>query len=236
MRYEHVPRRRGNIHMLHGAAERVGIALDDCVRIKAADVRGLDEREQIKPHLAIGVRDRHRLHAPIIDRREMHAARRHKPRAERDALRRIVVAGDGEHRNVPPGQLGKKRIEKLDRLGARHGAVVNIARDHDRVGALLVRPAEDLFENVFLVIDQGKLIDTSPEMEIGQMKEFQAIPPTFQPFSRFSARMRKRTKRLRLIFSRSLLLYRMNQISCHVASMICWCPEERNTLEMQTIA
>ena len=177
MRYEHVPRRRVDIHMLRGAAERVGIALDDCVRIKAADVRGLDERKQIKPHLAIGVRECHRLHAPIIDRREMHAARRHEPRAERYALRRIVVAGDGEHRNVPPGQLGKERIEKLDRLGARHGAVVNIARDHDRVGVLVVRPAEDLFENIFLIIDQGKLIDTSPEMEIGQMKEFQFRPP-----------------------------------------------------------
>lgn len=56
---------------------------------------------------------------------------------------------------------------------------------------------------------------------------------TFFPF--FGANAEK-DKRLRLIFSRSLLLYRMNQISCHVASMICWCPEERNTLEMQTMA
>ena len=45
------------------------------------------------------------------------------------------------------------------------------------VGMLLRRQAEELFKYEFLVIDQGKLIDTSPEMEIGQMKEFQFRPP-----------------------------------------------------------
>ena len=177
MRYEHVPRRRGNIHMLHGAAERVGIALDDCVRIKAADVRGLDEREQIKPHLAIGVRECHRLHAPIIDRREMHAARRHEIRAERDTLGRIMVAGDGKHRDAPLCQCAEKAVEKLDCLGARHSAVVYITCDHNGVGMLLCRQAEELFKYEFLVIDQGKLIHAPSKMQIGQMKEFQAIPP-----------------------------------------------------------
>ena len=177
MRYKHIARRRINVHMLHGAAERVGIALDDCVRIKAADVRGLDEREQIKPHLAIGVRECHRLHAPIIDRREMHAARRHESRAERYALRRIVVAGYGKHRNVPPGQLGKERIEKLDCLSARHGAVVYIACDHNGAGTLLFRQRQYLFKNESLIVDQGKLIHAPSKMQIGQMKEFQAIPP-----------------------------------------------------------
>ena len=97
----------------------------------------------------------------------MHAARRHEPRAERDALRRIVVAGDGEHRNVPPGQLGKERIEKLDRLGARHGAVVNIARKQHRIRRFFVRQAENFIENVCLIFHQGKLVHTSSEMEIG---------------------------------------------------------------------
>ena len=107
----------------------------------------------------------------------MHAARRHEPRAERYALRRIMVAGDGEHRNAPPGQLGKERIEKLDRLGARHSAVVYITCDHNGVGMLLRRQAEELFKYEFLVIDQGKLIHAPSKMQIGQMKEFQAIPP-----------------------------------------------------------
>ena len=88
-----------------------------------------------------------------------------------------MVAGDGEHRNAPPGQLGKERIEKLDRLGARHSAVVYITCDHNGVGMLLRRQAEELFKYEFLVIDQGKLIHAPSKMQIGQMKEFQAIPP-----------------------------------------------------------
>ena len=56
---------------------------------------------------------------------------------------------------------------------------------------------------------------------------------TFFPFFGANAEKDKKTP---VGFSRSLLLYRMNQISCHVASMICWCPEERNTLEMQMMA
>ena len=114
----------------------------------------------------------------MIDRRKINPARRHKIRAKRDTLGGIVVAGDGKHRDVPLRECAEKTVEKLDRLGARHGAVVYIARDHNGVGMLLLRQAEDFLENEFLVVDQGKLIYTSSEMQVGQMKEFQVLPPT----------------------------------------------------------
>ena len=163
--------------MLHGAAERVSIALDRFLRVETADVRRFDKRKKIKVYSAERVGKRYRLHIAIIDRREENGARRHEIRAERDTLGRIMVAGDGKHRDAPLCQCAEKAVEKLDCLGARHSAVVYITCDHNGVGMLLRRQAEELFKYEFLVIDQGKLIHAPSKMQIGQMKEFQAIPP-----------------------------------------------------------
>ena len=177
MRYEHVPRRRVDIHMLHGASQRVGIAFHRCIRIKAANAHRLDERKKEKVYLAESIRERHRFDMSVINRREKYAARRHKIRAERNAFGRIVVAGYGKHRDVTLRERTEKSVEKLDCLSARHGAVVYIACDHNGVGTLFFRQRHYLFKNESLIVDQGKLIHAPSKMQIGQMKEFQAIPP-----------------------------------------------------------
>ena len=177
MRHEHIACRRINVHMLHGAAERVSIALDRFLRVETADVHRLDERKKEKVYLAESIRERHRFDMSVINRREKYAARRHKIRAERNAFGRIVVAGYGKHRDVTLRERTEKSVEKLDCLSARHGAVVYIACDHNGVGTLFFRQRHYLFKNESLIVDQGKLIHAPSKMQIGQMKEFQAIPP-----------------------------------------------------------
>ena len=177
MRYKYIAHRRHHAHMLHGASQRVGIAFHRCIRIKAANVHRLDERKKEKVYLAESIRERHRFDMSVINRREKYAARRHKIRAERNAFGRIVVAGYGKHRDVTLRERTEKSVEKLDCLSARHGAVVYIACDHNGVGTLLFRQRQYLFKNESLIVDQGKLIHAPSKMQIGQMKEFQAIPP-----------------------------------------------------------
>ena len=148
-----------------GALHRVRIGRDLFVE-EAADRRRLDEGKHVNGHFPVFVFQEERPDLPVIDRRQMDAARVHQPRSEGDPLRRIVVAADDEHFQLSLRELHEKLVEQLHRLGGGDGFVVDIPREDDRVRRLAVDDIDNLLEDVLLIFDHGKLVDPFPQMKI----------------------------------------------------------------------
>ena len=59
-------------------------------------------------------------------RRDVDPAFGQQGRAKGHPVGGIVVARDGEHRQLPAGKLGEEPVQQADCLGRRHGFVVQV--------------------------------------------------------------------------------------------------------------
>ena len=177
MRHEYVARGGVDVHVRDGLGHGIGVALNVRVRKPAAHVRGLHKRKQPDVHRPERILQRDRRERTVIHGRDVDAAAIHDAPAEGEPLRRVVVAADEQHGHAACAQLGEKAVEQLDRLDRRHGLVVHVARYEHAVRLLVVQNGEDLPQDVRLILEHGKSVDTLAEMQVGEVEKFHRIVP-----------------------------------------------------------
>ena len=112
--------------------------------------------------------------------RDVHAALFHEAAAERDALRRIVVAAEQEHLREG-GEAHEKIVEERDGLRGRGGLVVEIAAQQRGVRRFLARDPQDFAQNIGLILEQRTLVEPLAEVQVREMQQLHS------PFSSFFA-------------------------------------------------
>ena len=109
--------------------------------------------------------------------RDKNAAPCKEAAAKAETRSAVVVARDVEHLDLFVEQKARERIvEELDRLDGRHGAIVDVARDDDGLGACVSREMHKLVEEVRLIVRQMAAEEEPPEVPIGGMDEAHGKP------------------------------------------------------------
>ena len=90
---------------------------------------------------------------------------------ERDPLGGVVVAADGEDRQLPVGQLGEEPVQQTNGFGGGHGFVVEVARQQNSIHGAGVEERQDLLQNIPLVVQHGELADPLAEVQVGEVKK-----------------------------------------------------------------
>ena len=85
-----------NVHRVDSNTERVVVSIDFLTLEVRADMRGLDERQQINMHALDGML----CNLAAVHGRNMYTALIDQPRAERQTFGGIVIAADDEHVGV----------------------------------------------------------------------------------------------------------------------------------------
>ena len=84
--------------------------------------------------------------------------------AERDPLGGVVVAADGEDRQLPVGQFGEEPVQQTDGFGGGHRLVVEVACQQNSIHGVGVEERQDLLQNIPLVVQHGELADPLAEV------------------------------------------------------------------------
>ena len=132
---------------------------------------GLEEGQKVHVQRAVlvGEGDGHRRTGEHWA--DVHPAVLQQGRAEGDAVGGVVVAADGEHRQLPLSQLGEEPVQQAHGFGRGNGLIVEVARQQHTVHGLAVQQGEDLFQNVPLVVQHGELAHPLAQMQVGEVKE-----------------------------------------------------------------
>ena len=148
---------------------------------------GLEEGQKVHIQRAVfvGEGDGHRRTGE--HRADVHPAALQQSRAEGDAVGGVVVAADGEHRQLPLSQLGEEPVQQAHGFGRGNGLIVEVARQQHTVHGLAVQQGEDLFQNVPLVVQHGELAHPLAQMQVGKMQKTQTETPPFQSFLYYTA-------------------------------------------------
>ena len=123
-------------------------------------------------HFSEGIAQRDRIDPARIHRRKVDAASVQEPPAEGDPFRRIVVAADDQHGDLPARQLRQEVVKQPDRLHAGDRTVVDVPGDHDRIRPFAFGCADQAVKDAALLFDHGKLVDALAEVQIGKMEKF----------------------------------------------------------------
>ena len=166
VRHQHVPGRAVHAHLPDRRAHGIGVALDFLIREVAAHVGRLDERQHVDADRSVPILQHNRLHLPVIDRGQMHAAPVQKPGAERDSLRRVVVPADDEDLKILSCEIVQEVVKQLHGFGRRNGLVVNVARQDHRIRFLPVDDVQDFFQNIPLVFQHAEFVDPLSQMQV----------------------------------------------------------------------
>ena len=90
---------------------------------------------------------------------------------ERDPFGGVVIAADGEDRQLPVGQFGEEPVQQTDGFGRGHGFVVEVARQQNSIHGAGVEERQDLLQNIPLVVQHGELADPLAEVQVGEVKK-----------------------------------------------------------------
>ena len=101
-------------------------------------------------------------------------------RAKGHPVGRIVVAADGEHWQPAFGQLGEEPVQQAHGLGRGDGFVVQVACQQYPVHRVGIQQGKNLLQDVFLVLQHGKLAQPLAQMQVGQMQKTQTGTPPFK--------------------------------------------------------
>ena len=71
-----------------------------------------------------------------------------------------MISADGIHRELPLCKPGKKPVKKLHCLRRRNRSVIKITGEKDPIRCFFINDPQDFIQNIFLIFDHGKLIDT----------------------------------------------------------------------------
>ena len=165
--HQHAAVGGGQLAVPQHAGKGVVVAFHGLVRPDMPYHGGLQKGQQIHIHGAVGILQRDGLRRTGKHRADVDFAAFQKRRAEGDAVRRVVVAADGEYRKLARRQLGQKPVQQAHGLGGRHGLIVEVARQQHTVHGLAVQQGKDLFQNVPLVVQHGELAHPLAEVQIG---------------------------------------------------------------------
>ena len=149
------------------AGKGVVVAFHGLVRPDMPYHGGLQKGQQIHIHGAVGILQRDGLRRAGKYRTDVDAAGFQQGRTKGDAVRRVVVAADGEYRKLARRQLGQKPVQQTHGFGGRHGLIVEVARQQHAVHGRLVQQGQDFFQNVPLVVQHGELAHPLAEVQIG---------------------------------------------------------------------
>ena len=109
--------------------------------------------------------------------RDKNAAPCKEAAAKAEAHSAVVVARDVEHFELFVEQkAGEHLVEEFDRLDGRHGAIIDVARNDDGLGACVSREMHKLVEDVRLIVRQMAAEEEPPEVPIGGMDEAHGKP------------------------------------------------------------
>ena len=109
-------------------------------------------------------------------RHDVDAEAREHLRADRDALRPVVVAGNHDGRHLPRVECVEQRVEQRDGLGGGDRPVVEVAGDQHAVRLVPVDGGQKIFEKeVALVLDQAAPVQEPAEMQVRYVQEFQSV-------------------------------------------------------------
>ena len=84
----------------------------------------------------------------------------------------VVVAGHRQHRHLPRRKLGQKPVQQRAGSGGRHGVVVDIARQHDRLDLVFVADVQHLLQNKTLILQKIEPVDPLAQVQIRKMQKF----------------------------------------------------------------
>ena len=93
------------------AGNGVIVTLNGLFRPDVPHHGGLEEGQQIDIHRAVLIGEGNGHRCAGKHRADIDSAARQQGRAERDAVGGIVVAADGEYRQLPGGKLGQKPVQ-----------------------------------------------------------------------------------------------------------------------------
>ena len=169
------------------AGKGIVVALHGLVRPDMPHHGGLEEGQKVHVQRAVlvGEGDGHRRTGE--HRADVHPAVLQQGSAEGDAVGGVVVAADGEHRQLPLSQLGEEPVQQAHGFGRGNGLIVEVARQQHTVHGRAVQQGEDLFQNVPLVVQHGELAHPLAQMQVGKMQKTQTETPPFQSFLYYTA-------------------------------------------------
>ena len=113
-------------------------------------------------------------------RADVYPAGFQQSRAEGHTVGGIVIAADGKHRQAPRRQLGEEPVQQAHSLGRGNGLVVQVACQQYPVHRVGIQQGKNLLQDVFLVLQHGKLAHPLAQMQVGKMRKTQKRTPPFK--------------------------------------------------------
>ena len=83
----------------------------------------------------------------------------------------VVVAGHGQHRDMPRDKLGQEPVQQRAGGRRRHGGVVDVTGQHDRLDAVFVADGKHLLQNKALILQHIKPIDPLAKVQVSQVQK-----------------------------------------------------------------
>ena len=172
---QHIALRFVDVHAANGCRHGIGIAGDLGVRKKSAHMGRFDEGQHIHIHRAVFIAEGDGLYHAVIHRCQMNAGCIDQAVGKRKPLGGIVVAADDENRQLALSQPHQKIIKQLHSLGGRNRFIIHITGDQHTVRIFFVNNGKDLFQNMRLVFQHGKLVYSFSEMNVRKMDQFHGL-------------------------------------------------------------
>ena len=102
---------------------------------------------------------------------EVQSADRQELGERAEPRRRVVIAGDGDDLRPGAANSAEQPRSRGDRIGRRHGTVVEIACDHDHVDVLGRHHVGDLGKHQLLVRQQALAVESAAQMPVGRVQQ-----------------------------------------------------------------
>ena len=90
-----------------------------------------------------------------------------------------MVAGHGQHRYMPQRKLCQKPVEQRAGRSRGDGGVVDVARQHHGLDAVLIAEGQDLLQNKALILQHIKPVDPFAKVQVSQVQKFHSVSPDF---------------------------------------------------------
>ena len=108
-----------------------------------------------------------RLQHSIVFRRNVKSAFCQKAVAEAETLNGVVIPADEKHGQMTLPQIHQELVQKPDRFHGRNGFIIDVSGNQNDFYGFTVCDFQDLLQNIFLVLDHGKLVDPLSQMKVG---------------------------------------------------------------------
>ena len=94
-----------------------------------------------------------------------------QPGADAEPARRVVVPGDHHGRHAGVGEPVQRLVEQLDGGQRRHGPVVDVSCDQDRVDVALAHRRHQVVEERGLGVEQAHPVERPPQVPVRRVQE-----------------------------------------------------------------